>query len=98
MRPWAAVIGTGIVLVCVASRPSPVSARGVALDAPSLAVPPLGQRERHPEINRAIRALEVAKAHLQKAAHDFGGHRAEALEAVDKALEQLKLALQYDKK
>ncbi len=53
--------------------------------------------ERHPEIRAAIRALERAKRHLQEAAHDFGGHRAEALEAVNKALEQLKLALQYDK-
>jgi hypothetical protein len=63
---------------------------------------PAGQRgraggERHPEIRAAIRALERAKRHLQEAAHDFGGHRAEALEAVNKALEQLKLALQYDK-
>ena len=98
MKMGAAVIGIGVMLVCVASRPSPVSARGLMLHAPTVTVPPLGQRERHPEINRAIKALEVAKAHLQRAAHDFGGHRAEAVEAVDKALEQLKLALQYDKK
>ncbi len=56
-----------------------------------------GGGERHPEIRAAIRALENAKRHLQEAAHDFGGHRAEALEAVNHALEQLKLALQYDK-
>lgn len=53
--------------------------------------------ERHPEIRAAIRALQRAKRHLQEAAHDFGGHRVEALEAVNKAIEQLKLALQYDK-
>jgi transcription elongation GreA/GreB family factor len=56
------------------------------------------RNERHPEIRQAIRALERAKDHLQKAAHDFGGHRAEALEACDNAIRQLKLALQYDKK
>jgi hypothetical protein len=56
------------------------------------------RNERHPEIRQAIRALERAKAHLQAAAHDFGGHRAEALEACDNAIKQLKLALQYDKK
>ena len=53
--------------------------------------------EPHPEINAAIRSLERAKLHLQKAAHDFGGHRVEAIRAIDGALEQLKLALQYDK-
>ncbi len=64
------------------------------------APPQAGKRrggERHPEIRAAIQALERAKRHLQEAAHDFGGHRAEALEAVNHALEQLKLALQYDK-
>ena len=54
--------------------------------------------EPHPEINAAIRALARAKAHLEHAAHDFGGHRVEAIQAIDNALVQLKLALQYDKK
>jgi hypothetical protein len=53
--------------------------------------------ERHPQIRAAIRALENAKKHLQEAAHDFGGHRAEALESVDNAIKQLRQALQYDK-
>jgi hypothetical protein len=53
--------------------------------------------EPHPEINAAIRALERAKNHLQKAAHDFGGHRVEAIQAIDAALNQLRQALQYDK-
>ena len=55
-------------------------------------------RERHPMIRKAIRALENAKNDLQHAAHDFGGHRADALKACDQAIEQLKLALQYDKR
>lgn len=54
--------------------------------------------EQHPEINGAIRALERAKLHLQRAAHDFGGHRVEAIQAIDAALAQLRQALQYDKK
>lgn len=53
--------------------------------------------EPHPEINAAIRALERAKNHLQKAAHDFGGHRVEAIQAIDAALNQLRQALQFDK-
>ena len=54
-------------------------------------------RERHPRIRAAIRALQGAKMELERAATDFGGHRKEALEAVDNALKQLQEALQADK-
>jgi hypothetical protein len=57
-----------------------------------------GRVEKHPRIRSAIRELEAAKKELQAAPHDFGGHRADAVQAVDRALEQLRLALQYDKK
>jgi hypothetical protein len=56
------------------------------------------KNEGHPRIRAAIRELEEAKKELQAAPHDFGGHRADAVQAVDKAIEQLRLALQYDKK
>ena len=56
------------------------------------------RRERHPEIRKAIAALERAKTDMQHASHDFGGHRADALAACDKAIQELKLALQYDKR
>ena len=55
-----------------------------------------GPRERHPEIREAIRALERAKNDLQHAAHDFHGHRDEALESVNRALNQLQAALACD--
>lgn len=54
--------------------------------------------ERHPKIRQAIRALERAKDDLEDAAHDFHGHRAEALEASNRALDRLKMALACDKK
>lgn len=54
--------------------------------------------ERHSHIRDAIRELQEAKKELQTAAHDFGGHRADALRSVDEAIHQLQLALQYDKK
>jgi hypothetical protein len=57
-----------------------------------------GGREQHPHIRGAIRELREAKKELQTAAHDFGGHRADALRSVDEAIHQLQLALQYDKK
>jgi hypothetical protein len=56
------------------------------------------RREPHPEIRKAITALERAKSDMQHASHDFGGHRVAALAACDKAIEQLRLALQYDKR
>jgi len=55
-------------------------------------------KEQHPHIRAAIHELEEAKKELQTAAHDFGGHRVEAIEAIDNALKQLRQALQYDKK
>lgn len=98
MNKWVAITGLAVMLLSVAFQPSRVSASSADWRAASLVAPPTSQREPHPEINGAIRALERAKVHLQKAAHDFGGHRAEALEAVDRALAQLRQALQYDKK
>jgi hypothetical protein len=56
------------------------------------------RNEKHPHIRAAIHELEEAKNELQHADHDFGGHRAEAVEAVENALRQLRQALQYDKK
>lgn len=54
--------------------------------------------EQHPHILAAIQELKDAKHELQTAAHDFGGHRVDAIAAVDNAVKQLQLALQYDKK
>lgn len=56
-----------------------------------------GGGERHPNINRAISALGSAEGDLQNAAHDYCGHRVEALESVHGALNQLRLAVQCDK-
>jgi hypothetical protein len=56
------------------------------------------KNERHPHIRKAIAELREAKKELQKADHDFGGHRVEAIEAVDTAIKQLEVALKFDKK
>ena len=53
--------------------------------------------ERHPEIREAIEALRRAKGHMEHAAHDFGGHRVEAIRATDVAIHQLEDCLKYDK-
>jgi predicted RNA-binding Zn ribbon-like protein len=54
--------------------------------------------EKHPEIHAAIRHLREAKQNLEHAAHDFGGHRAKALEHVNQALEECEAALNFDRK
>jgi hypothetical protein len=51
-------------------------------------------RERHPEIHAAIHSLEKAKAYMEHAAHDFGGHRREAIEACDRGIQQFRIALE----
>jgi hypothetical protein len=59
-----------------------------------------GQRgEQHPVIRAAIKDLERAKGGLQnRADNDFGGHRIKAIEAIDKALQELNLALEFEPK
>jgi hypothetical protein len=53
--------------------------------------------EPHPEIREALGALRRAKEHMEHAAHDFGGHRVEAIEATNQAIRQLELCLKFDK-
>jgi hypothetical protein len=50
---------------------------------------------RYPHMHRAINALKEARAELQAAPHDFGGHRAQAVEDINRSLEQLGLALKH---
>jgi hypothetical protein len=49
--------------------------------------------QNHPNITRAIHALEAARVDLQDASHDYCGHRAAALEATNAALNQLGAAI-----
>jgi hypothetical protein len=49
----------------------------------------------HPRIAAAIQELESAIQYMEKAPHDFGGHKAEALRASREAVKQLRKALAY---
>lgn len=51
---------------------------------------------RHPEIHAAIESLRNARAHLNAAAHDYQGHRVDAIRAVDEAIHQLEICMKYD--
>ena len=57
-----------------------------------------GEGEHHPHIHAALRELHEAARELKEAAHDFSGHREDALKASDVAMEQLRKALEFDKK
>jgi hypothetical protein len=52
--------------------------------------------EKHPEIHHAQRFLADAKNALDHAAHDFKGHRVKAIEHIEQAQEELRLALEAD--
>jgi hypothetical protein len=60
--------------------------------------PPAAQaqqrRVEHPRIRAAIKELREARAELQGAGHNFGGHREAAIAAIDAAIVQLEKALQ----
>jgi hypothetical protein len=47
---------------------------------------------RCPNIHKAVGALEAAMHDMQVAAHDFCGHKDEAMEAARRAIEQLRKA------
>jgi hypothetical protein len=63
--------------------------------APAFAENPREEAMEHPRIAKAIHELEDAIAYMEAAPHDFGGHKADAIEHSKKAVEQLKLALAF---
>ncbi len=54
--------------------------------------------ERHPVLRASIRQLEAIEDRLQHAPSDFGGHKASAIEAIDHARNELREAIEYDRK
>jgi hypothetical protein len=88
-----------LVLALAFSAAAPAAPSGKASPAPSpqpAASQPAAPEE-HPQIHDALAALRQAKAHLEHAKHDFGGHRADALHATEEAIHQLEICQKYDK-
>lgn len=54
---------------------------------------PRAAAEEHPRLHAALYELRHARTELKEARHDFGGHRAKALEALDDAITQVEKAL-----
>jgi hypothetical protein len=101
-RLAAAVAVGGTCALLVASRSAFASApanEGTIILPPVVVTAPAvvaTKAEPHPEIAAAIRALENAKAHLMAAAHDYHGHRRDAVGAIDAALHQLHICMDFD--
>lgn len=79
------------------AAPNKANAPAAPAAAPIPAATTATPAEPHPEIREALGALRRAKEHMEHAAHDFGGHRVEAIEATNQAIRQLELCLKYDK-
>jgi len=46
----------------------------------------VARAQEHPQMEEAKKDLQAAKTSLQAADHDYGGHRKQAIEAIDRAL------------
>jgi hypothetical protein len=79
------------------AAPNKANANAVPAAAPQPNTTTATPAEPHPEIREAIAALRHAKEHMEHAAHDFGGHRVEAIRATDVAIHQLEDCLKYDR-
>jgi hypothetical protein len=56
------------------------------------------KKEAHPALERAIEQIDHIKARLQEAPKDFGGHKQKAIEALNLAKDELREAIQFDRR
>ena len=95
-----AVVALAVAFAYTASAPAAphaAAANAIPAAAPQPHAAPAPAAAPHPEIRDAIAALRNAREHLNHAAHDFGGHRVEAIRAIDDAIHQLQDCLKYDR-
>jgi hypothetical protein len=97
------IVGSSLVLVLMVvlvggaqepPQPSAPLAR-IAQTAPPPPEPPQAP-ERHRAMHRALHALQNARRALDKAEHNFQGHRAKALEHIEKAMQEIQAGLNTD--
>lgn len=94
MKRWLLSFVVLAALVLMMSFPTVVPAAPPA-PKPQPATPAAAPQE-HPEIHAAIDSLRHAREHLDHAAHDYHGHRADAIRAIDEAIRQLDICMKYD--
>ncbi len=91
------IFGTLATLSLVAALAIPVSVPAAPAPKPQPLPAAKAAPEPHPEIREALESLRRARKHMAEAAHDFGGHRVDALKATDEAIRQLEICLRYDR-
>lgn len=99
-RVTAVLIGVSLALALtftLGTHAAPKAKAAAPAAAAAAAAQPAAAAERHPEIKEAIESLRRAKEHMEHAAHDFGGHRVEAIRATDVAIRQLEECLRFDR-
>jgi uncharacterized protein YneF (UPF0154 family) len=78
------VLSTAVLLAGMAIAPFTIAQQNAKTE--------LGE---HPRIAAAVRELDEAIRYMERAPHDFGGHKAAAIADSRKALEQLRQAMKY---
>ena len=70
----------------------------LALALIACAVTPRLSAEKQHHMSAALDRLQGAKAELEAAEHDKGGHRAKALQLTQEAIEEVKAGINFDNK
>ena len=68
-----------------------IGALAIAIASPATSAP-------QPNMKKALASLNAAKASLQKATDDKGGHRVNAIALVNQAIDQVKAGIAFDNK
>jgi hypothetical protein len=93
-KPIAKAFGTAVI-ASILAMPVAVRAQNAGGSGASFSA---GANERHPVVHRSIHQLERVKEELSTdAAHDFGGHKANAIQHIDEAIAQLRMGVKSDK-
>jgi hypothetical protein len=72
---------------------APAPAAPLVAAAPAPAPAAAAVPERHPHIDEALESMRAAKHHLESAEHDFDGHRAKAIEHLDRAIREAEICM-----
>lgn len=81
--PWVTLMIVGVVSTSRSANPAPV---------------PAPQPRMHERIRAAMNAMQDAQEYMRTAAHDFCGHKVEAMRANEAAMRQLRLAMECERR
>jgi len=89
------ILATVLMTLAITAAANPKAPAPPAAVAPVPAAAPaaaaLPPEEDHPHIHAALESMREAKHHLESAAHDFHGHRVEAIKHLDAAIHEAEI-------